>query len=405
MTHRLRISLLALLLCGCVLSSGAQAQTMSERTYKRLTLIHELIGAEKYAEALEKLQALEPATKHKNYEYALVLQTFAYVYASQDRYTQAIDYFKRCLELNALPEDVQQRTLLNLGQLQVAAERFQDAIVTLTKWIANEKTPAPNGHALLGTAYAQVKNYPKAIEHMRTAIELATSPTENWYRILLALYFESENQKASAELLEVMVVLWPERKQYWKQLSGIYFNLKQEKRALSVMELAHKRKLLDTSRELINLANMYMFHDIPYKAAEIYDTGLKNKTIEDTGKNWESLANAWLAAKEFDKAYLAMQQAAAKQKEPDLHVRSALIMMEKQDWEKVIESINKAFELGEVEQPGRAYILLGLAHYEKKQVDAALKAFDKAKTDKEFRKQANQWIAHIASERAMKEAF
>ncbi|RTZ79684.1 MAG: hypothetical protein DSZ01_03345, partial [Gammaproteobacteria bacterium] len=54
------------------------AGTLSERTYKKLTTIQELMGEGKYDEALRRLANLAPKVKRNQYEYATVMQTYGY---------------------------------------------------------------------------------------------------------------------------------------------------------------------------------------------------------------------------------------------------------------------------------------------------------------------------------------
>ena len=51
----------------------------------------------------DKLQQMEEGMRLSDYERALVLQTYGFIYAQQEQYTQALDYFERCIALDALP--------------------------------------------------------------------------------------------------------------------------------------------------------------------------------------------------------------------------------------------------------------------------------------------------------------
>ena len=84
----------------------ADSALLSEQTYKRLSAIHELMGEEKYEEALSKLDALAPTVSKRKYENAVVQQTYGYVYVARDEPRKAIAAFRECLSGSAMPANL-----------------------------------------------------------------------------------------------------------------------------------------------------------------------------------------------------------------------------------------------------------------------------------------------------------
>ena len=99
-----RLLMLSSLLLSLLLASVASAQTLSELTYKRLSKIHELMGEEKYSDALQRLDKLQDSVKRNDYEHAMVLQTYGYIWAQRGNYSKAASYFRKAIDLKALPE-------------------------------------------------------------------------------------------------------------------------------------------------------------------------------------------------------------------------------------------------------------------------------------------------------------
>ena len=60
------------------------------------------------------------------------------------------------------------------------------------------------------------------------------------------------------------------------------------------------------------MAQLYLYHDIPIKAARVLQTGLDDGSIEKTEKNYELLAQAYMHAREWDKAIKPLTVAAEK---------------------------------------------------------------------------------------------
>ena len=59
--------------------------------------------------------------------------------------------------------------------------------------------------------------------------------------------------------------------------------------------------MLEKHDELLKLTQLYLFYEVPYKAALILKRELDSGRIKDEEKNWEQLANAWLSAREWKK--------------------------------------------------------------------------------------------------------
>ena len=96
--------LIVLLTLAIARAAWADSALLSEFTYKRLSVIQELMGEQKYGDALKRLDALAKAVSSRKYEKAVVLQTYGYLYVSTDKPRKAIDAFSQSLEMGVMPE-------------------------------------------------------------------------------------------------------------------------------------------------------------------------------------------------------------------------------------------------------------------------------------------------------------
>jgi tetratricopeptide (TPR) repeat protein len=356
------------------------------------------MGENKYKEARKRLDELLPRVRKTKYEYATIMQTYGFAYAAQDQYKKAIKAFNEALKTEALPDQVQLRMRYNLAQLYAADNDWKSAARAYEQWLAAAEKPSADSYAFGATIYAQLKNYDKAIPKIRKAISLAAKPRENWYQLLLSMLYQKKRYAEAAQVLEIMVAYWPDKKQYWNQLSGVYFTLKKNRRALAVLELAHKQGFLEKERELMNLVNMYLLQGIPYKAARILDAEMKAGRIARTGKNLQKLGEAWMRARETDEALRELQAAADAQEKGVLYLRLAQLHTDKENWKQVIDLTSKALAAGGLKNPGDAYLLKGMALYETGRKKSAIATFSKALKYKKSKRQASQWITHIKTE-------
>ncbi|RMF20781.1 MAG: hypothetical protein D6760_10790 [Deltaproteobacteria bacterium] len=324
----------------------------------------------------------------------MVEQTRGYIASAQERYAEAAGAFERCLALEALPEGAQLNTQYNLAQLYLAMERFDDAIRTLKDWFARAENPAPSAYYLLAAAYMQSGRSDLALEPARKAVENSADPKEPWLQLLLALYLERKDYQRARTLLERLVARFP-KKTYWLQLSAVYAELGREKDTLAVMQIAYQKNLLDKDSELRNLARMYLYHEIPYRAARVLEKGLADGIVEPDAKAWELLADAWLSAREYDKAIEPLRRAAKLSDDGKFYLRLGRLFMERQEWKDAAQSIEAALEKKKLDERGKAWVLLGIARFSAGDRAGARRAFEKARTFEDGAAEAERWLAHL----------
>lgn len=398
--HFLLLTAMAgLLASGAVLAQQEQGGgLLSPATASKLEDIHELMEQKSYAEAMEIGKELLESTKGREYENAVVKQTIAYVYIYQDDYQTAARYLKEALDMGVFAKHEWLSASMALGQVYVALEEYRKAIALLKPIVdgpEQENVPS-TAFILVANSYAQLEQFRQALPYTKQAIAREDKPRENWYGLLLAIYFELGEYRNAAETLEIMVANWPQRKRYWTQLAQLYLELDREQQALSTLALAYKQGYLDQQSDLLTLAQLYLFQGVPYKAAQVLKQGLEDDIIEPTSRHYEYLANAYIDAKEYDEALVALGKAADKADDGKFYLRQAQIYASRQQWNEVIQAVDKATDKGlEDKDMGMAYLLQGMASVEEKKYDQALRSFRKARNYEKSREQAVQWIRYV----------
>lgn len=385
------------ILLGDATTADGTKGRVSERTYKQLSRVHELMQTQRYGEALAGLDRMKSRVRHKPYEQALVLQTYGYIYARQERYQQAVDALDACLSLKVLPELVSISTLYTLAQLQLAVADYPAAAVSLERWFKLTKEPTAEAHGLAGGAYAQSKRYAEAATHLEKALSLAASPNERWYRQLLGIYYHSGKYTRAASLLQQMVVLFPKQKDYWMQMSSVYRELGKDSQALAALELAYDQGLITAEEDLLSLINYYRYLGLPQKAGDLLAKGLRQGTITSSAEHWGLLTDVWVRARETDLALEASEKALQKTNQADIRLKQAQLLAIREEWPAVIDAITVALQNPDLSSPGSAHLLEGIAHYQLRQTEKALASFRNAAAFDTTRNQANQWIRFISS--------
>ena len=391
--------------------SEKQKEVMESRKVDSLrSSVYEDIAAAQTAleegEPKDKKEAIEDLNDLleddlNDYERGIVEQIFATIAIDEGNYPEAIRRFQNILALESVPVSLDITSLQALGQLYLAEEQYDKSIEMIKEWLTFQANPGPQPYIWLAQAYYGMENYEKILETTNTAIELSRQQgapiQENWYLLQRLAHFELGNMEKVTGVLELLAVNW-DKPEYWKQLSAAYSELEQPDKQLAAMEVAYRRGFLDKESELKNLAQLYLFHEVPIKAAWVLEEGLEKGIIEETGKNYALLGQSYLNAEELEKAEDPLRNAAQMQEDGELWMRLGQVFVEREKWGEAIPSLQKAASSDDLDEAGYAYMLLGQAYFNTDQFEKAKEQFRLAMRRDATEKGARQWIQHTNSE-------
>lgn len=377
-----------------------RAQTLRDVIFKKLDAVRALADEKKYDEALEDLASVEKVRRN-SYEQAMTHNMYAYVYFNKEDYDGAIGAYSNVLAVKNIPESLEQTTLYSLAKLHLMQENYKESLETLNKWFTVVEKPGPEAFILRAQMQFQLEQYSKALPDVKKAIamvkEQGNQPKENWLMLERAVYYQNKDFKNLARCLQDLATLYP-KGQYWVQLAAVYGELGQPLKELTALEAAYDQDMLTREGELINLAYALMGQEIPFKAAKVLEKGLKDEVIKPTAKNLSTLGDAWMLAKEYDKAIVVMTQAAKESGKADDYFKLAQIHTERQEWKLALDNVNAAIKAGELKKESSAYILKGNILFNLDDLAYAQDMFAKAKAYPESEKVADQWIKFIDGE-------
>ena len=389
----------------CGIERGVIAKPLDEPTWKKLNDAYEDAGNELYDVAYSKFVIINNRARSK-YLKAVVAQALAQVEWARSNYDSALTYFEQAVEINSLPDQTHFSLMYQIAQLYYMKERYDDALDKLALWMCKvppEKVTA-SSWVLKSSIHAKKKDWRNVIPSIETAISLAAEPKEAWYQLKLASHFELEQFPTAAETLQVMIQSWPDKKDYWTQLSQIHYKLKQDDEALSVIVLAYRRDMLDKQTDIMYLSNMYSNREVPIKAAGVLQKGIEDGIVEASEKHWTMTADAWYAAEEMEKALLAYEQAGKAAEEGEIDLRRAYILVDMERWSDATLALSAALDKGGFNdrKTGEAYVLQGMSEFYMENFDKASTAWGRATKYPQSKKSAQQWMMHMQEERRRK---
>ena len=379
-----------------------KAPAMTERVYKKLTEAQELIEKNKYKDGLAVLNDLLQDTHLSDYERAQTYNYFAYTYFTMERYEDAIRAYENVLKQPNLPEALEQNSVYTLAQLYFIKENYAKAIEIINKWFKLVDKPTENAYMLLGQAYYQLEKYKDSLVPLKEAYKMVKDrgdkPKENLLLLLRVDYFNLGDYKNMIAVLDELLHLYP-KPEYWKTLAGAYSEMKRLDKQMSIFEALYEAGELSRGNEQLNLANLYLLYEVPYKSAVLLDKGIKSGLIEKNVRNLRLLSQAWLQSQESKKSIEPLIEASKLSSDGDVDITLAQAYINTDDYKDAVGALNSGLKKGGLKRTDQAFIMLGMSLFETKKYSASIEAFREAAKDKRSRKTAESWIKYVASER------
>jgi len=361
----------------------------------------------------------------KSYDRSVMWNAWAYVYFSSEKYTQAMDAYRKLIAEPEVTIPLRTGALLSLGQLYMVQEDYERGIQYVLQWQKEIEKVTAQSYALLGQAYFSLEDYKKSLSSIETAIKLAEEegykPRENWYVIMAANISEMKTEIGEKESLrrqlpiyEILVNLYP-KKLYFIQLGGVYGQLGRERDYMITLKAAHAKDFLDKESEYKALAQLLLLNKNPYWAAEVLISGQKKMitivdeeteeekivpVVKDTEKNLKLLADSLRMAQEIDRAIPVLEKSASMSKDGESYVLLGNLYLSEDRVNEAVASIKKGLEKGKIKNLSQVYLTLGQAYFELQEFEEAKKNFRIAARDKKkkIKTQANNWIKYTENE-------
>ena len=374
---------------------------MSQQVYEQLMEIQELMEAKDYAKAQVKIDDLRNQKRLSDYERAQIWNISAYSYYLQERLDDAIMAYDQVLAQPDLPEALQFSTLKTKAQLHFQQEQYEDALQVIRELMAAIPEPSADVLMIEGQALFQMQRYEEALVPIRTAINMyrdqGQTPKENWLLLLRVIYFEQKDYNSMIDVVKELIRYYP-KDTYIRTLAGIYSELGDTKKQLALTEVLYDSGILSRAGDITNLANLYLLHGLPYKAAVVLEKEMNSNLVESNERNLRLLSQAWYQAREDQKAIPPLERAAEMTNEGDIYIRLAQAHINLENWGDAASAARKGIQAGGLRRPDQANIMLGMALFNEKRLEQAKRAFEAAARDNRSKRTATQWIAYVDSE-------
>ena len=366
-----------------------------------LTRINNYILDDDYISAKKELDTLSFRyfKNEQSYERMLINQLLGNFYGTQELYEQAIESYEAALRYRKLCLISNLQVRGNLAQAYFITKNYDQVIRVLLKYeeIATQRGQefSPIQKIILGLSYNYNEEYQQAYEYIKSANDSSLSYNEDWLRYELSLAYKLEKFDEATDLAQLLIYLNPEKKEYWKQLSGLYFTQEDDDKSLAGLELAYDNNLLVKNNEYRDLARYFLYKNLPQKAVKALLDGFNNNYLDKTKENYELIADSYFLSRDRSQGIKYLQKSLEIDQDPNIAFKIARFAFEDEDWSLSLKFLNFAKEYGWNETKGRLELLSGISLYELGRLEESMLAFKEAYKSDETKVAAEGWISFV----------
>lgn len=369
---------------SCLLvSASAIGQELSQYTAVRVQKAHELAQDDKVKQAIASLKEIET---NRKYDSAFIARMLGVFYWQDGQIKPAISQLKVAVSSGLLQDEQAWVTERMLADLYLNDQQFKSALghyYALLKSVPKTQK-ADDLWLRIAQSHYQLEQWSKVIP--ATNSYLKTKPKERLQPLSLKLgsQLQLEQWKQAIPTLEQLIVLQPEKLNWWRQLVGLQLRVGNSKAALDTLSLAKLNGLELSQKDLHLLAQLYAKRGIPERAA-VQIAQLDNAATDV--KLLSEQASYWQVAKEWDKAISIWKLAA--QINAKYHWNVAQLMVQQGYYQESLRVLDKV-----TGKEADVALAKTRAFYKLNQLEQALIEAKKA-NNAEPSSQAESWITYL----------
>lgn len=369
----------------------------TQRLSKQIQKLQDAYNADgKEAETIAAAEEILASERAKPYDrgIALLLAGSASIDLEQD--DKAIDYLKRAIEENGLPNDNHYSAMLSLASVYINTDRNDEAAAVLERVVAETKTTNPQVYALQGANLYNAGKYAEAIPALKRAIELKTDGEDQQsMNMLLSSYAETGDDAAAIATAEALHKKDPTDKRALMNLATLYGNADQQDKAVALLDDARKRGMLTDATDYQRLYSTYFGMEREKEAAAVIEEGLAKGILPADGKTYAVLAQAHYYSDNVSGAIAAAQKGGPLSSDGELLLFLAQVLGQEDRNGESKAAAQQALAKG-LKSPGEAWMAIARSEYYTDNLAAAQAAYREAAKDPSTRSQAQKQLAQIS---------
>ncbi len=352
---------------------------------------------EKYDVAEVSFKEIIADTKAGIYAQALAYQGLANIANDRDDDTaKTLEYNKKAIDLDALPNVSHFGALLQYANLSMIEEKYEDAITTIDQWLKLTGSEKDSAYSIKAQSLYRLERLDEAATAIKKAIAISEKPSEAWYQLLLASYYEQDKFAEAIAEGEAIIAKFPDSKALTRTLGNVYIQAEQPDKAVALLSAAYQKGMMSTESEIKQLYQLYNFGDRPLEAIKVIEEGFAKGTLPRSFDHQRSLGDSYRLADKPVEASTAYGEAAKSAPDGEMNYMQAYTLYEAEKNAEAKAAVLAALKRTPFKSEGQAWILLGNCELELNNKEAAVAAYKKATGYESSRKAAENWLKNAA---------
>lgn len=385
---------------------SGRSEMLDPRVAEDLLEAYEMIEEDDAAGALEQLNDIMESRgdRMKPFDRATVLQVRGTAHINLDNIDSALRDYEEALSLSALPDQQEHRLRFNLAQLYFVSERYEESLAYFEDWMSQPDVDINHtAYFMVAAAHYNLEDYRQTLDPITNAIEGAPAPEQRYYEVKNAALNNLEMYPERTSLLEEMVSIWPDKLSYWRQLSALYSQQDEQRKAFSAIETAYLNDLTREERDIVLLSQYYSTFNNAIRGAQLLEREMEAGNVERNADNLKLLSQLWSQAREHEKSIPVLREAAEASDDGELYFRLGQALMAEEDNQAAEQAFENVIDAGGVDDNtlADAWLLLGNARFnqagpgDREQRMNADEAFRNAQRFNRTSREAGEWRNYI----------
>ncbi len=380
---------------GLLLLSAGSVPTRAEDAPKgpqiSRSIAKEMIAAQKalqagrWQEGLKNLQEAEAKGSLTPFDHKTIDDLKAFAYVKTNNMKGAEQAFEDALGTGAATADDKTRFTRAVFQLAYNAKEYPKSI-EYGKKLADMGSDNPDIYAIVGQSYYLTKDCRDASIWMDKAIAVSRKagkvPQEGYFQIKLRCAFEANNTGAEIAGYTDLVRL-TNKTEYWNPLLRLVRQDERDDRnLLMIYRIMYNTNAMTVGSDYTEMAQLLGDAALPGEAATVLQKSITNNLVAaDQKDRVNRLLKSLQGRADTDrKGIPGFVKEADKSSSGELDVKLGEVYFGFGDFESAVQSINRGLKKGSIKHVDEAYVYLGLAEQQLKDVADAKKAFAQLKS-------------------------
>ena len=357
-----------------------KGQQISRVIAKEMTAAQKALQANQWAEALKNLEAAETKSGLTPFDEKTIyyFKGFANIKLGNLKAAQAA--FEKSLATGAASAEDKASITRTLFGIAASTNQFQKTI-DYGKEMADAGSATPNDLAIIAQSYYQLKDcknsgawVDKAVAASRKAGE---APKENLFLFKLQCASDAGDNGAMVPALHELIRL-NNKSSYWNTLLRIERQDERDDRnTLMIYRLMYNTNSMTVDTDYIEMAQLLADAALPGEALAVLEKAMSSGVVKDEHKERTTrLVNSLKVRADADRKGVASFEAeAAKNPAGELGIKLGEVYYGFGDYQKSVDAITAGLVKGQIKHMDEAYVYLGLAEAQLKNIPEAKRTF------------------------------